>query len=220
MLEQLAAVVITCKSQVRQELLHDKVLPALRKQVDHVVLVGEHENFWERDKGAKQRYGFQQCSNATWVAFLDDDILVVDGWAESLMDYASQVGPAQIGFRLVNSSGNRHGHGEDWRHTPTVWPFWGNSWSGKHGPDPSRSRPLEYFQNTAGSYVANGIVHRDVFEKVPPFGIFGQAPDVMWSFAIKQAGFPVLFCQRAVACHLGNKTDYRNDMHPLVSTQC
>ena len=52
-------------------------------------------------------------------------------------------------------------------------------------------------------------LYRSIFEMVEPFGIFQQAPDVRWSFAIKEAGFDVDFILSARALHIGNRKDNR-----------
>ena len=66
-----------------------------------------------------------------------------------------------------------------------------------------------YIERSPMCYVSNSIVHRDVYRMVEPFGIFQQAPDVGWSFAIKDAGFDVDFILSARALHIGNRKDNR-----------
>jgi GT2 family glycosyltransferase len=76
-------------------------------------------------------------------------------------------------------------------------------------------RPLRYnietgeIEDSLTAYVANCVVHRDVLRMVEPFGIYGSAPDVMWSLAIRSCGFPIGFNPKARAYHLGNREDNR-----------
>jgi len=156
---------------------------------------------WERDKSRKFREAIPSRQEE-WVAFLDDDILPDDEWYDNMADFIFYSDPGQYGFRLTDREGNRHEHGEDWMQFPSP------RFNLAH-------RGLQYDINTGyveqspTAYVANCVIHRDVYNMVHPFGIFGKAPDVNWCFAIKEAGFPVGFNVKARAYHLGDRKDNR-----------
>tara|TARA_R100000008_G_scaffold86641_1_gene80617 strand:+ start:668 stop:1333 length:666 start_codon:yes stop_codon:yes gene_type:complete len=156
---------------------------------------------WEVDKNRKFREGIPQRQEA-WVAFLDDDILPDEEWMDSMKGYLEDKAPGQYGFRLTDDAGSRHEFGEDWMQFA----------SPKFG---LRHRGLKYdvatgyIEQSPTAYVSNSFIHKDVFNYVQPFGLFGKAPDVSWCFAIKQAGFPVGFNVHARAYHLGDRKDNR-----------
>jgi len=67
-------------------------------------------------------------------------------------------------------------------------------------PDPIRGLPhrgLDYDVDTGEveqsntAYVGICVVHREVLEKIEPSGLFQLCPDVMWSMAIRDCGFPI-----------------------------
>ena len=156
---------------------------------------------WNRDKNRKFREGIKTRPE-DWVAFLDDDILLSDDWLDKMTIYLKDKQPGQYGFRLVDENGNRHEFGEDWMQ------FFSQKFKLRH-------RPLKYdletgfVEQSPTSYVSNSVVHKDTFNFVEPYGIFQRAPDVTWCFAIKEAGFPVDFCLKAWAYHLGDRGDNR-----------
>jgi len=156
---------------------------------------------WEKDKSRKFREGMLTTAQE-WIVFLDDDILPDPEWLDNSMKFLQTASPGQYGFRLTDENDQRHVHGEDWMQFP----------SRKYGLN---HRGLNYdietgyIETSPTAYVANSFVHRDVVQKVQPFGIFGKAPDVNWSFAIKEAGYPVGFILKARAYHLGDRSDNR-----------
>ena len=156
---------------------------------------------WEKDKSRKFREGIS-TRNEEWVAFLDDDILPDPEWLEKSVEFLKTAPPGQYGFRLTDDQDRRHEHGEDWMQFPS--PRFGLQHRGLN-----YDLETGYVETSPTSYVANSFVHRDTFEMVRPFGIFGKAPDVGWSFAIKEAGFPVGFILAARAYHLGDRKDNR-----------
>jgi len=156
---------------------------------------------WEVDKSRKFREAIPHRQEE-WVVFLDDDILPDEEWLDTTVSFLQSAQPGQYGFRLTDERGNRHEFGEDWMQFP----------SPKHH---LHHRGLKYdvdagtMETSPTSYVANSVVHRDVYNYVHPFGLFQKAPDVNWCFAIKQAGFPVGFILPARAYHLGDRSDNR-----------
>ena len=156
---------------------------------------------WERDKSRKFREGIPSRQEE-WVAFFDDDILPDDDWYENMSDFLFYCDPGQYGFRLTDEEGNRHEFGEDWMQFPS--PRFNLSHRGL-----DYNIETGYVEQSPTAYVANSVIHRDVFNMVHPFGIFGKAPDVNWCFAIKEAGFPVAFNVKARAYHIGDRQDNR-----------
>ena len=156
---------------------------------------------WKKDKSRKFREGILTRAE-DWVAFLDDDILPDSDWLEKSIEFLSEAPPGQYGFRLTDEDGKRHEFGEDWMQFPS--PRFGLKHRGLR-----YDLNQNYIEESPTSYVANSFVHRDVYSLVQPFDIFGKAPDVNWSFAIKEAGFPVGFILQARAYHLGDRKDNR-----------
>jgi len=156
---------------------------------------------WDVDKMRKFRLGIQSL-NTEWVGIFDDDIIPDEEWTVNMNEFLKDKAPGQYGFRLTNDLGNRHEFGEDWVQFPS------QALQLPH-------RPLDYsietgiVEDSPTAYVANSIVHRDVLEQVEPFGLFGNAPDVMWSFAIRKCGFPIGFNPKARAYHVGDRKDNR-----------
>jgi len=156
---------------------------------------------WDVDKMRKFRLGMQNITTE-WVGIFDDDIIPDEEWYENMSEFLKDKEPGQYGFRLTNDLGERHEHGEDWMQFPSM------SLKLPH-------RPLDYdietgvVEESPTAYVANSIVHRDVLSQVEPFGLFGNAPDVMWSFAIRKCGFPIGFTPKARAYHVGDRKDNR-----------
>jgi chloramphenicol 3-O-phosphotransferase len=207
------------KSTDRLRLLQQRIIPTLIKITrgkytlvspaqpelqETVEALGGHfleYTAWEVDKSRKFREAIPHRQEE-WVAFLDDDILPDEEWLNDTMSFLESSPPGQYGFRLTDEKGNRHEFGEDWMQFP----------SPKHN---LHHRGLKYdveagtLETSPTSYVANSIVHRDVYNYIHPFGLFQKAPDVNWCFAIKQAGFPVGFNLQARAYHLGDRSDNR-----------
>jgi len=156
---------------------------------------------WEVDQGRKWRQGMY-TRKEEWIAFLADDIQLDEEWHVNMAGFLRDREPGQYGFRLTDENGNRHEFGEDWMQFPN------RRLQLNH-------RPLNYDVETGWteesptSYVANCVVHRDVLAMVEPFGLYRAAPDVGWSFANRQCGFPVGFNPKARAYHLGPRGDYR-----------
>ena len=156
---------------------------------------------WERDMSRKWRQGIA-TRNEEWIALLADDILPQDNWLSEMTTFLQDKEPGQYGFRLVDEEGKRHEHGEDWMQFP----------------DPIRGLPhrgLDYDVDTGEveqsntAYVGICVVHREVLEKIEPFGLFQLCPDVMWSMAIRDCGFPISFNPKATAFHLGDRKENR-----------
>ena len=156
---------------------------------------------WERDMSRKWRQGIS-TRKEEWVCLLGDDILPDNNWLSEMESYLKDKEPGQYGFCLVDETGNRHEFGEDWMQFP----------------DPVRGlphRPLDYdtetgeIEDSKTAYVANCVCHRDLLAQVEPFGLFQLCPDVMWSLAIRDYGFPISFNAKATAYHLGNRKDNR-----------
>ena len=156
---------------------------------------------WKKDKSRKFREGMQTRSEQ-WIAFLDDDILPDTDWLERSSEFLSTTVPGQYGFRLTDADDNRHEFGEDWMQ-------FASPRSGLRHRGLRYDINSNYIEESPTSYVANSFVHKEVYSMVQPFGIFGKAPDVSWSFAIKEAGFPVGFILQARAYHLGDRKDNR-----------
>lgn len=158
-------------------------------------------NAWDKDKNRKFREGIKLVSEK-WMFFLDDDILPDEDWYSNATSWLQDKQPGQYGFRLTNQNGVRHQFGEDWMQ------FMSPKYNLRH-------RPLDYdfktgyIEQSPTSYVANSVVHKEVYQFVEPFGVFQRAPDVSWSFAIKEAGFPIGFCLNARAFHIGDRGDNR-----------
>jgi len=156
---------------------------------------------WERDMSRKWRQGIA-TRGEEWICLLGDDILPQEDWLSEMTTFLKDKEPGQYGFRLVDENGQRHEFGEDWIQFP----------------DPIRGLPqrgLDYDTETGEieqsntAYVANCVVHREVLAKVEPFGLFQLCPDVMWSLAIRDYGFPISFNPKATAFHLGDRNDNR-----------
>ena len=156
---------------------------------------------WERDMSRKWRQGISHLNN-DWVGFFADDVFPDEEWHGNMSEFLKDKEPGQYGFRLTNDLGQRHEQGEDWMQFP-------------HRTLMLPHRPLNYkvetgwIEESPTAYVANCIVHRKVLEQVEPFGLFGNAPDVMWSFAIRKCGFPIGFNPKARAFHVGDRKDNR-----------
>jgi len=180
------------------------VSPANSQLQETVETAGGHfleYSGWEVDKSRKFREAIPYRQEE-WVVFLDDDILPDEEWLATTTTFLQDIPPGQYGFRLTDEEGNRHEFGEDWMQFPSP------KYNLQH-------RGLKYdvdagtMETSPTSYVANSVVHRDVYNYVHPFGLFQKAPDVNWCFAIKQAGFPVGFNLAARAYHLGDRSDNR-----------
>lgn len=215
----LGIVQITNQNAVRRELLLETIIPKcievsngnytlvaphnkdLKNSVESLGGVFSEFTAWEKDMSRKWRQGIQ-TRKEEWLAFLADDILPDENWQKNMSAYLEDKSPGQYGFRLTDKDGNRHEFGEDWMQFP----------SRKTG---ATHRGLKYnvltgeIEDSLTAYVANCIVHRDVLKMVEPFGIYGNAPDVIWSLAIRQCGFPVSFNPLARAYHLGDRQDNR-----------
>lgn len=207
------------KNKKRFDLLLNKAIPACMEASDGKYVLVSPENktlkerveslggifilydAWEKDMSHKWRLGMQH-RHEKWVGFFADDIIPDDKWRARMSEFLESKSPGQYGFRLTDSEGSRHEHGEDWMQFP-------NRLTG------ARHRPLDYdidtgeVEQSKTSYVANCVVHRDVLKQIQPFGIYGSAPDVMWSMAIRSCGFPIGFNPKARAYHLGCRMDNR-----------
>lgn len=218
-MKQLGIVQITTAGTKRKQELIDKIIPSNCKVADEYVLVGPPDDKdlidamrrngghyveytgWEKDMSRKWREGMRLLSTE-WVSFFADDILPDDEWRDAMSDFLSDKPPGQYGFRLTDEAGERHGFGEDWMQFPS------QQLQLPHRSLGYNTDTLER-ETSPTAYVANCVVHGDVLDMVQPFGLFGAAPDVMWSFAIREAGFPIDFCVKARAFHLGDRGDNR-----------
>lgn len=173
----------------------------LKSAVENLGGVFSEYTAWEKDMSHKWRQGLR-TRKEEWVAFFADDIQPDDEWRESMSFFLRDKRPGQYGFRLTNASGQRHEFGEDWMQFPSRLTG-------------ANHRPLHYnietgeTEDSLTAYVANCVVHREALEKVEPFGLYGAAPDVLWSLAIRECGFPIGFNPRARAFHLGGREDNR-----------
>ncbi len=156
---------------------------------------------WEKDKSRKFREGMKSRKEE-WLAFWDDDIIPDDEWKSNIDEFLKKEKPAQYGFRLTDRRGNRHEFGEDWMQFP-------NQALGLRHRGLNYDVDSGYIERSPTCYVSNSIVHKAIYMMVEPFGIFQQAPDVRWSFAIREAGFEVDFILSARAFHIGNRKDNR-----------
>tara|TARA_R110002110_G_scaffold16569_3_gene71637 strand:- start:2499 stop:3164 length:666 start_codon:yes stop_codon:yes gene_type:complete len=203
----------------RQELLVRRIIPAcIRAAKGAYVLVSPSDTQrsvveahggafskytgWDKDMSRKWRQGMEYL-DTEWVAFFADDVVPDDTWREDMLGFLAHKPPGQYGFRLMAADGDRHEHGEDWMEVFMV------EESHPLASFACMSRPLEYGADSSTAYVANCVVHKDVLRLVEPFGVFGKAPDVMWSLAIRECGFPIGFNADARAYHLGDRTDHR-----------
>jgi GT2 family glycosyltransferase len=215
----LGIIQITNKNTKRLALLIDKIIPSCiqisntkytlvsppNSQLEHSVkkLGGTFSPYhaWDKDMSHKWRQGIPTRPEE-WIAFLADDILPDAQWFEEMNIFLKDKVPGQYGFRLTDEDGNRHEFGEDWMQFP-------------HARLRLAHRPLKYdiengeIETSPTAYVANCIVHRDVLAQIEPFGIYGSAPDVTWSIAIRSCGYPISFNPKARAYHLGNREDNR-----------
>lgn len=208
------------KSEERFRMFIDEILPINSSLVDGKLTVVSPRNdtlrnkvvdelksdfalytAWEVDMSHKWRLGLSRRPEE-WVVMLADDIKLTQEWLDNMKTFLQNSPPGQYGFRLVDSENKRHEYGEDWMQAP----------SRKTGV---RHRPLNYdietgwIEESNTAYVANCVVHRDVFSEIQPFGLFGCGPDVMWSMAIRKCGFPIGFNPKAFAYHLGDRRDNR-----------
>ena len=156
---------------------------------------------WDKDMSRKWRQGISSRPEE-WIVFLADDILPDDDWLEEMSTYLADKPPGQYGFRLTDAEGNRHEFGEDWMQFPS------RQLKLTH-------RPLAYdiqtgqIEQSPTAYVANCVAHRDLLAIIEPYGVYGAAPDVAWSMAIRSCGFPIGFNPKARAYHLGDRKDNR-----------
>jgi len=175
--------------------------PAMQSFVEESGGVFSVYEGWDVDKMRKFRQGLEYMK-AEWVGIFDDDIVLDVNWKTEMEEFLKDKPPGQYGFRLTNEDNQRHQFGEDWMQ------FANQKRRLVH-------RPLNYdiqtgyVEDSPTAYVANSIVHKNVLAKIEPFGLFGKAPDVMWSFAIRQCGFPIGFNPKARAYHVGNRKDHR-----------
>ena len=207
------------KNEERYALLKELCIPSCLEASDgkYVLVSPENEDLkqyveglggqfarydaWEKDMSHKWRCGMQFRSEA-WVGFFADDTYPDKEWRYEMLTFLEEQRPGQYGFRLTDEAGNRHQFGEDWMQFPS------RITGVTH-------RPLSYniqtgeIEDSSTAYVANCVVHREVLSQVEPFGIFGSAPDVVWSMAIRSCGFPVGFNPKARAFHLGDREDNR-----------
>ena len=210
---------ITNKNTKRANLLIDKIIPKCieitngkytlvsppHPQLESALglLEGEFSSYmaWDKDMSHKWRQGLK-TRKEEWIVFLADDILPDNDWFKEMSVFLENKEPGQYGFWLTDEEGNRHEFGEDWMQFPN---------QRLRLPH----RPLKYnietgqIEDSVTAYVANCVVHRDVLAQVEPFGIYGCAPDVSWSLAIRSCGFPIGFNPKARAYHLGNREDNR-----------
>ena len=177
--------------------------PNKELEEETVKLGGKYSNYlaWEKDMSRKWRQGIKLISNE-WVGFFADDVYPDKDWFESMSSFLSDKKPGQYGFRLTSKDDKRHQFGEDWMQFPNKRLM-------------LQHRPLKYdvetgwIEDSPTAYVANCVVHRDVLKDVEPFGLFGKAPDVMWSLAIRECGYEIGFNPLARAYHVGNRRDNR-----------
>lgn len=215
----LGIVQITSSDTKRKKLLVDKIIPKcieisngkytlvssycpiLKEAVEQLGGTFSEYKAWEKDMSRKWRQGLESRTE-DWVCFLADDILPDDNWFDEMKSYLSERPPGQYGFRLTDDNNKRHEFGEDWMQFPE------QTTQAPH-------RPLSYdvesgaIEESLTAYVANCVCHKDVLAKVEPFGLFQLMPDVMWSLAIREYGFPISFNPKARAYHLGNRDDNR-----------
>tara|TARA_R100000231_G_C5322673_1_gene163926 strand:- start:785 stop:1438 length:654 start_codon:yes stop_codon:yes gene_type:complete len=215
----LGIVQITSANTKRKKLLVNKIIPkcieisggnytlvssfcpVLKEAVEQLGGTFSEYTAWERDMSRKWRQGLK-TRQEEWVCFLADDILPDDNWLEEMKNYLSSKEPGQYGFRLTDENGKRHEFGEDWMQFPEQ-------------TTQAQHRPLSYDVDTGAieesltAYVANCVCHKDVLAQVEPFGLFQLMPDVMWSLAIRECGFPISFNPKARAYHLGSREDNR-----------
>lgn len=210
---------ITNANTKREKLLVDKIIPkccsiaagkytlvsppndVLQEAVDKNGGIFSLYTAWDKDMSRKWRQGVATRPEE-WIVFLADDILPDDAWLEEMSVFLTDKPPGQYGFRLTDENGKRHEFGEDWMQ------FANRQLNLRH-------RPLGYnietgeIEQSPMAYVANCVAHKDLLAKIEPFGIYGAAPDVTWSMAIKSCGFPISFNPKARAYHLGDRKDNR-----------
>lgn len=165
-----------------------------------------HYDGWEKDMSRKWRIGLdaykQSKSKSDWVCLLADDMCPDNDWQQSMSSFLASQPEGQYGFRLTDENSQRHEHGEDWMQYPN------RKLNLPH-------RPLRYdtetgdYEDSPTAYVAACVVHRNVVDFIEPFGIFGAAPDVMWSLAIRQCGYKIGFNPKARVYHVGDRRDNR-----------
>lgn len=212
------------KSQKRYDTLKNKVIkscidcsdgnyflvsPENKELEQHVKDLGGNFTLftsWEKDMSRKWRDGLNAFKNSgidsDWVCLLADDMFPDDNWQESMSKFLSNQPEGQYGFRLTDEVGDRHEHGEDWMQYPNrrLHLF---------------HRPLKYdvetgkYEDSPTAYVAACVVHKNVIDYIEPFGLFGSAPDVMWSLAIRQCGYKIGFNPKARVYHIGDRRDNR-----------
>ncbi len=156
---------------------------------------------WDKDMSRKWRQGIE-TRNEEWIAFFADDIYPDENWYSEMSQYLKGRDPGQYGFRLTDMSDKRHEFGEDWMQ-------FGNRRLGLHHKPLAYDIETGYVEQSPTAYVANCIVHKDVLKIIEPFGIYGAAPDVSWSMAIRSCGFPINFNPKAKCYHIGDREDNR-----------
>ena len=215
----LGIVQITNKNTKRENLLIEKIIPKCIEISNGNYTLVSPENpileeavikggatfslytAWDKDMSRKWRQGIT-TRNEEWLAFFADDILPDDSWLPEMSSFLEVKSPGQYGFRLTDINGKRHEFGEDWMQFPN------RRLALQH-------RPLSYnietgeIEGSPMAYVANCVVHREVLNMIEPFGIYGAAPDVAWSLAIRSCGYPISFNPKARAFHLGDRSDNR-----------
>jgi len=205
-------------SHPRAKLLKEKSIPSCIASCANYVLVGppnkelgkfvtskggkySEYTSWERDMSRKWRQGIAVLDNE-WIGLFADDVYPDELWLENMSKFLENKKPGQYGFRLTDYNNRRHEFGEDWMQYPNKQLMLSH-------------RPLDYnietleLEDSPTAYVANCIVHRKVLDMIEPFGLYGSAPDVMWSLSVRKCGFPIGFNPAARAFHVGDRGDNR-----------
>lgn len=218
--------ITTPGSEKRKRLLLDQVIPRWTSlEVSYCLVSAEDSDLkkmvemkggtflpyygWEKDMSAKWRSAIPWIAN-DWCGFFGDDIYPSHHWLTGMCIFLEKQPPGQYGFRLITPEGDRCI--EDRMALTPAWPFADTFYQNIA----RRCFPLQYdamtgeYQDSDYAYVANSVTHRKVFNYIQPFGLYNRAPDALWSYAIRDAGFKIGFNPKAICVHAGGKTDNRN----------
>jgi GT2 family glycosyltransferase/glycosyltransferase involved in cell wall biosynthesis/cephalosporin hydroxylase/predicted nucleic acid-binding Zn-ribbon protein len=166
----------------------------------------------------ERNVGFTEASNrgaaastGKYVVFLNNDVVVQPGWLEALLDAAeSAPDVGAVGSKLLYPDGTLQEAGG------VVWSN-GGAWNFGRGRDPEAPE-FNYRREVDYCSAASLLVRRDVLERVGYFDtLFSPAycEDTDLCFAIRDAGYRVLFEPRSVVVH-DEGTSHGSDERPAM----
>ncbi len=212
---------VQCVESIRketQEVAHEVIVvdngsrPAVRGFLPRGVRVirnGENRGFGGAcNQGARAARGRH-------LVFLNNDTVVQPGWLKALVDRAEADPTAgAVGAKLVYPDGKLQEAGG------IIWSD-GNGWNYGRGDDPRHPR-YNFVREVDYASAACLLVRRDLFRRLggfdPRYGL-GYGEDSDLCFAIRKAGFRVLYEPRAEVVHFEGMTGGRNPDEGIKALQ-